>query len=349
MAKNNRYAPSVATERLDELAAALAAPAEGWPAASDAEVDALAARLAAADDGAALAALFARAAGKAQAKAVKGALFKLSQRGVAVPEVDKPTPIRIAPPPSAEKGMDVPLLLAPPERDATRRITLALEKPDGTGLRLVEAVFRANLGLYRLVAQDSARPVYQQWAAQLVASGERVRAGDLLPRKLWEIGRHAAAGALGPEVDRELLATLELPARRPAHPILEAPLKGARSLAFDAMVSQDERVRPFYHSGAVAKLRDQWYEAGGSAYLATTAESRAERASELRHWVVDLCKQWGWTGVIETVLDNAYYLAAIGDSDGALTLRDMVRDESERDVRVADFLAAYLGWVLEAG
>jgi len=312
--KKAKNKPAIEAGRADALIAALAAG--DTPELSDAEGAAVAERLgkaAAASDVTTLAHLFAVAPGKQTEKAVKRVMFKLGQRGVEVPELgERPAGIVVA-----ASGGGLPVLMAPPEYDSVRRFTFGV--PRDRDILIVEVVFRASTGVYRLASSPSQRAIYTSWAKEMCASGHRVKVDPAMrARKLWEVGRNLRDDRVGPEVDQSLLEWLKPDKNPPPHPAKSLPRRGT-VLDFGDLLSEPHREIPLHHRNAILKMRDQWAEEGGSAIIEATREVKAERAREVQKWVNSLAHQWGWVGLIELVLDLAAYCDAIGDHDGATT------------------------------
>lgn len=324
-------------------------------ALSDDEFEALAEHISRADDALADLERLRALTGdrKRRIKALKRVVFRLGQRGIDTKSLaldEAPKGIRIAP--EAEAGGGLPVLMAPIDINATRRVSFAL--PSGPDLKVVEAMFKSR-SLFRLLAAPSDRREYRQWAKRMCRAGaddslpERVRVpASWLDRKLWEVGRYLRQGDLGPEVDKDLAATLSLPKARPDHPARELDLEGSRRLTMAELAERPERLHPFYHGSAMAALRQQWYEVGSDEYVESSGPLQQERHERMQRAVFDWANQWGFDRIAEVLLDAALFFGVRGDRDAARTFLDIVSapTERERDAQIRDFLFDYAIWQL---
>ena len=264
--------------------------------------------------------------GKVLRKAVKRALFRLSQRGVQVPELpstDGPAVGRSLGPAT------LPVLMGVPEANDGRLFTFAI--PEGREVRVIEAYFQMPEGLDRLQGSTSTRAEYLPWARQLCAWPGKNRGtppqrvvvpSAMLGRKLWEIGRCVRDNRLGPDVDEELARRIAGHDSGRRHPIFDEKFpRDLPELAMSKMAEHRYRLRAFYHDAPQAELRAQSTERGGAAVRTIGSNPLHEAA---REWA----EEWEAERVSESMLDVAAFCAGLSDFDAAHTLRSAVdRDE----------------------
>ncbi len=323
--KKKSKAPSLTDERVQVLLEGVAAGDLG--AASQADIEGLAASLAGAEDVDRLVDLGALVRNKHEEKAVKRALFKLKQRGLSVPEAERAAGVKIASP-----GGGLPFLMAPPSIEGTRIFTAAAR--DGDKVTITEIYFRVPSGLFRLISEQSTVAAYKHWVGEITSRigpdglPERVKVDpSLLSRKRWEIRKAVREKKLGPHVDLPLANRFmaKLGTAPPDHPALDLNLKGP-TLSVSELAVRPGRLAGFNHGGARRRLREKNEDVFGNE-LISSGIGQSERNEELAHAAADMLKQWGKENAAEMIMDAACYYAAAGELDTAATFQQVAFDE----------------------
>lgn len=353
--KKGKRTEAVDPERVDDLMEALdEGELDDEVELEDREVEALCNRLL--DDteggGERMAELYEAVTTKAQQKIIKRAAFRLKQRGGDVPELgDRPKGIRIAAGPL--RTDDLPIVMDQPDLEGRREIYFP--HVEGRTLYYVMARFMMPDGLSRLKGSRTRRVSYKKFVRGLLKSAER-RGGDLplkvavdqrfLSRKLWEMGEWRKADKLGKDVDEDLLGRLDIPDRKPPHPIYDCELEQSQHLSIEELSQHEQALRPFFHSSAYAVLKRQLLQSGPDALIRSGVddESQGLLDKEVLRWA----EQWGHDNIAETLFDAAYYNYLAGDLDAAATLRSAVDEANpiRRDRSLVEFLTEYMRWVL---
>lgn len=244
----------------------------------------------------------------------------------------------------------LPFLMAPLDKDATRRFTLALEGDSPSApLTLVELYFCVPDGLWRV--QGSAptpRATYLQWAKDMartrgqLGAPERLRVPRaLLDRKLWEAHTLFRADRYGREVDQALLARIPAPRTPPRHPAEDLDLGPGPILDVPTLGQLRHRLRPFIHRLPEEQLRSQVRRFGGTAAISVGSTDHETAMSMLAQQTRDWIRQWGLDEIRELLLDGTSWFHANRDPEAARTFQTLALSETfERDV--VTFLTAFV-------
>jgi hypothetical protein len=340
MAKKSKYRPKGAPDasRMEALLAGLAAGT--LESLSDPELAALAKDLGKREEVDGLLHLSRVASGKPQRKAVNRELYRLKQRGLAVPDLrERPEPISLG---SGIDPSELPTLVGEPFKNGGRLVMGVLNVAGR--LTLLTLRFEEPTGLVELSARPTSAAAFNLISKQALkalvfegVSAVQLSPPVLLARKVWEAARLIDAGRFGPEVDRALLRGL-VPEEEPPHPSEQLDLSDVDPMTTAEAADQTRLIATFLSGPAwdrmTARLDDLIAEE-------LSEDDQTTRLIELKGAAVQQSVEaWNLFSMRELFLDAAFYQALAGNKAAARLLRDVVsgvEDGALRE-RVAEFL-----------
>jgi len=277
------------------------------------------------------------AVGKAQRKAVKRSLFRLKQRGVAVPSMGSP----LGSLGTAEDPEDLPVLFHEPFKDAGRlvigcvkaklaTVTVQIQFSEPDGLSEIKIDRTTPAGFRKLVKHTTKM-------ASVTGESTLHRADHrFLQRKLWEISQCMEHGRINPTVDEKRLKWLVYPTEKPPHPVRELDLDEIEALSASEAGKNPRLAGPFAIEPLWKKLQaamDEAQKLEESAQMDWVHEKHREAITD---WV----KEWDPVSMTELFLDLALYYHLCGDQPIAKMYRQVVDhpEISERKAAVTELI-----------